>query len=355
MMRRKVRRSLSVCSGTLALLALLAGGSGPAAAQGFPTKPLRIVVGPGSDVIMRAVAQKLTAALGQQVVVEQLPGAGGVIAAQTVARAAPDGHTLLASTSSFAINDVLRSDGTVKLLSNFEPVALIAVGPGLLFANAALGAGTLQQFVSLSKAKPDSFNCASSGIGTPLHLGCEMLRTYGKADVRHVPYAGVGPAIIDLMAGRVHIMFALLSASYIQEPRIKVLAVTSKSRYAPVPDVPTVAEAGLPQLEQFRGWNGVHAAGGDRAAQRRDRQGGRRGRREGQDRVRRPRSSTRLRRQLYSLRQGRHRALDQGRHRYRCQGGVGSRSVYHSSSHGPHGMISGHFFGQQRRLFPSSF
>lgn len=237
-------------------------GIGQAAAQGFPSKPLRIVVGPGSDVIMRAVAQKMSATLGQQVVVEQLPGAGGVIAAQTVAKAAADGHTLLASTSSFAINDVLRTDGTVKLLRDFEPVGLIAVGPGLLFANAALGAATLPEFVALTRARPDSMNCASSGIGTPLHLGCEMLRTYGKADVRHVPYAGVGPAIIDLMAGRVHIMFALLSASYTQEPRIRVLAVTSKSRYAPVPNVPTVAEAGMPQLEQFRGWNGVHAPKG---------------------------------------------------------------------------------------------
>ena len=243
-------------------VALAVGPVGQATAQGFPSKPLRIVVGPGSDVIMRAVAQKMSATLGQQVVVEQLPGAGGVIAAQTVAKAAADGHTLLASTSSFAINDVLRTDGTVKLLRDFEPVGLIAVGPGLLFANAALGAATLPEFVALTIAKPDSMNCASSGNGTPLHLGCEMLRTYGKADVRHVPYAGVGPAIIDLMAGRVHIMFALLSASYIQEPRIRVLAVTSKSRYAPVPNVPTVAEAGLPQLEQFRGWNGVHAPKG---------------------------------------------------------------------------------------------
>ena len=243
--------------------ALLFGMTSEAAhAQAYPSKSLRIVVGPGSDVVMRALAQRLSPALGQQVIVEQLPGAGGVIAAQTVAKAAPDGYTLQATTSSFVINDVLRKDAGFSLLRDFEPVGLVGVGSGLLFAPASLKANTLQEFLALAKAAPDTLNCASSGIGTPAHLGCEMLATYGKVVVRHVPYNGLGPAMIDLMAGRVHLVFGLLSSSMIQDQRLKVLAATSKSRNPAAPNAPTVAEAGLPQLEQFRGWNGIHVPKG---------------------------------------------------------------------------------------------
>ena len=253
---------LRVAGATLFSAWLLAAASVAAKAQGYPSKPLRIVVGPGSDVVMRALTQRISPALGQQMIVEQLPGAGGVIAAQTVAKAAPDGHTLLATTSSFAINDVLRKDAGFSLLRDFEPVGLVGVGYGLIFAPASLKANSLPELLALAKAAPDTLNCASSGIGTPAHLGCEMLATYGKVVIPHVPYNGIGPALIDLMAGRVHVVFALVSASMVQDPRLKVLAATGKSRNTAAPNAPTVAEAGLPQLEQFRGWNGIHVPRG---------------------------------------------------------------------------------------------
>ena len=252
-----------LCGAATALLANCAPlAAVPAAAQDFPTKSIRLVVGPGPDTTARAVGAKLSAVWGQTVVVEQLPGAGGVVAAQTVAKAAPDGYTLLLTTGSYSIMQAIRPDMKLSLLEDFEPVAQIASLSFVLLAHPGLAANTLPELIKLAKDKPGTLNCASTGPGTTAHLGCEMLRTYGKVDIVHVPYNGNAPSVTDLIAGRVHVFFStgpgLVNVS---AGKLKALAVTGPARMAAAPDVPTVAEAGMPELG-FISWNGVHAPAG---------------------------------------------------------------------------------------------
>ena len=245
--------------GVAGVVALLLAGGGAAVAQVFPVKPIRLIVGPGPDIVARAIGQKLTEAWGQAVVVEQLPGAGGVIAAQTVARAPADGYTLLLTTGSYSIMQAIQPKVQFSLTRDFEPVAQIASLGFVLLAHPSVPAANADELVRFALAKPGFVNCASTGPGTTAHLGCEMLKTYAKADVVHVPYNGPGPALLDLLAGRVHIFFSPgTDFSNVKAGKLKALAVTGTQRVAAVPDVPTIAEAGWPQLS-FSSWNGVHA------------------------------------------------------------------------------------------------
>ena len=254
--------SLIQLGSAVATLLSVAALTTPAAAQEFPTRPIRLIVGPGPDTTARAVGARLSAVWGQQVVVEQLPGAGGVIAAQTVAKAAPDGYTLLLSTGSYSIMQAIRPDMKLSLLKDFEPVAQIASLSFVLLANPTLPANTLPELIKLARDKPGTLNCASTGPGTTAHLGCEMLRTYGQVDIVHVPYNGTAPAITDLIAGRVHVLFATGPGLVnVTAGKLKAIVVTGPARMAAAPDVPTMAEAGMPELG-FISWNGVHAPAG---------------------------------------------------------------------------------------------
>ena len=254
--------SLIQLGSAVATLLSVAALTTPAAAQEFPTRPIRLIVGPGPDTTARAVGARLSAVWGQQVVVEQLPGAGGVIAAQTVAKAAPDGYTLLLSTGSYSIMQAIRPDMKLSLLKDFEPVAQIASLSFVLLANPTLPANTLPELIKLARDKPGTLNCASTGPGTTAHLGCEMLRTYGQVDFVHVPYNGTAPAITDLIAGRVHVLFATGPGLVnVTAGKLKAIVVTGPARMAAAPDVPTMAEAGMPELG-FISWNGVHAPAG---------------------------------------------------------------------------------------------
>ncbi len=234
----------------------------PASAQDFPNRPIRLIVGPGPDVTARAIGAKVGAALGQPIVVEQLPAAGGVVAARTVARAAPDGYTLLLTTGSYSIMQAIQPTININLQKDFEPVAQIASLGFVLLAHIDLAANSVAELISLARDKPGVLNCASTGIGTTAHLGCEMFRTYGKIDFVHVPFKGNPPAVADLLAGRVHFFFSTGPAvSHVQAGKLKALAVTGPARMPAIASIPTMAEAGMPEMS-FISWNGVHAPAG---------------------------------------------------------------------------------------------
>jgi tripartite-type tricarboxylate transporter receptor subunit TctC len=246
------------------ILLLLAVGStlNAARAQDYPTRPVFIVVGPGPDVMARLFGQKLTETFGQQVLVDIQATAGGVVAARTVAKAAPDGHTMLLSTGVYSIMEVTRRDLPFSFLRDFEPVAEIGSLSFLLLAAPSLGVSSLADLIALARKKPGEINCASSGVGTTAHLGCERLRQAANIDIVHVPYKGAPAALVDLLAGRVHLTFSVpTAASHVKSGELRALAITGTKRIAALPDVPTVAEAGLPDLE-FGSWNGLHVPAG---------------------------------------------------------------------------------------------
>ncbi len=233
-----------------------------ATAQNYPVKPIRILVGPGPDVIARTFAQKFTDAWGQQIVIDQRPGAGGNIAAELAARAPADGYTLLVATSAFAANAILQP-GPFDLVKDFAPVALFATSPLILTVHPSVPATSVQELVTLAKARPGQLNYASTGNGTAPHLGGEMFKTAARIDLVHVPYKGAGPAIVDVMAGQIQVYFQIAPGVLgpLQSGKIRGLAVSSLQRSKLAPDLPTMAEAGYPGF-QASGWNGLVAPTG---------------------------------------------------------------------------------------------
>ena len=242
----------------VAVLFLLSG-----LAQAFPDKPVRFVVGftPGgpSDILARAVGQKLGERWGQQVVVENRPGAGGNLAAEVVAKSAPDGYTwLLGNNSILATNHALYKKLSYDPLKDFAPVALVAVQPNILVVHPDVPAKSLQELIEFLKKNPGKLNYASSGAGAAAHLAGELFKSMAGVDIVHVPYKGAQPALTDLIAGHAQLMFAT-SASvipYVKAGRLRALAVTTAQRSPSVPELPTVAQAGLPGFEATT-WHGV--------------------------------------------------------------------------------------------------
>ena len=253
-----------------ALIALACVGFVPfASAQTpYPGKPIRLVVpfpaGGTTDILAREVAQKLTEAWGQSVVVDNRPGAGGNIGSELVAKSAPDGYTLLMGTvGTHAINPSLYAKMPYDHVKDFVPVILVAGVPNVLVVNPQLPVNSLAELIAYGKANPGKLNFASSGSGTSIHLSGELFKTMTGIQMTHVPYKGSSPALTDLMGGQVQLMFDNLPSSLplIKGGKLKALAVTSAQRAAALPDTPTMAEAGLPGFEASS-WFGVLAPAG---------------------------------------------------------------------------------------------
>ena len=231
-------------------------------AQGYPTKAIKMITpyppGGPTDVLARAVSPKLSEKLGQPIVIDNRPGASGMIGADLVAKAPPDGYTILANASIHVINPSLYKDPPYDAIKDFAPVGLIAEVPLVLVVNASLGVKTVNELIAKAKAKP--LNFASSGNGSAPHLAGEGFRIATKADIQHIPYKGSGPAIADLIGGQVDMMFDSLPSSmpHIKSGRIVAIAVTTKKRSSALPNVPTVAESGVPGFDVST-WYGIWA------------------------------------------------------------------------------------------------
>ncbi len=237
---------------------------GAALAQAWPNKPIRLVVpfpaGGATDIIGRTIAQKLSAALGQQVVVDNKPGAGGSIGADIVAKAAPDGYTLLLSTSStHSIGPALNPKLPYDAFKDFLPVAHVATAPSVLVVGKDFPAASAKELIALIKKNPGQYNYGSSGIGTYPHLSAEMFKwRAGGLFAVHIPYRGTGLVITDLVAGQIAFLMdsAVSAQSHIKDGKVRALAVSGSKRSLAMPSVPTFTEIGVPGLE-FGNWFGV--------------------------------------------------------------------------------------------------
>ncbi len=258
-----IRRRLLAASG-----ALLAAPFGRAFAAGDIAggKPITLVVsypaGGGADVMARLIAPRMAEALGQPVVVDNKPGASGTLAAGQVARAAPDGSTLLLDASSFAVNPSLFDRLPYDTATAFAPLAVLALYPNVLVCTASFEAKSLADVLRLARAKAGTLAYASSGNGSAQHLAGALFESMAKVEMTHIPYRGGGPALNDVMGGQVPLFFANVASSlgHIQSGRLRALAVTSKLRSRVLPDVPSLDEAGLKGYEVLE-WNPVLAPG----------------------------------------------------------------------------------------------
>jgi len=241
---------------TLALLALTCGF---AATQDYPSRIIRVVVGPGPDLIARLFGPKITQALGQQVVIEPRPGAGGIIAAQTVATAPPDGYNLLLVTASYTINTALKTS-PYDMRKDLAPVARASTSPFILVVHPSVPAKTLAELIALAKARPGALNYASSGIGTPPHLAGELFKAMAGVDIVHVPFREANSALNAVVSGAVPMMFSISSTTMpqVDAGTVRALGVTTRAPTPLVPGIPAIAQSGLPGFE-VTGWNGFMA------------------------------------------------------------------------------------------------
>lgn len=248
-----------------ALAAASIAGYGTAAEpQAWPTKPVRLVVpyvpGGATDLVSRTVAERLTGVLGQQVVVDNRPGATGTIAFDSVAKSTPDGYTLITAADSLTLLPSVFKNITFDPRTSFAPIALMSTQPLVLAVHISTPATTVKEFIALAKAKPGTLTFASSGIGTSQHLSGELIKRMAGIDMQHVGYKGGGQAIIDLSGGQ--IPAAVLGSSTVipqmKAGRVRILAVTSKKRSAALPDVPTLAESGLTGFDVYQ-WTAMLA------------------------------------------------------------------------------------------------
>jgi tripartite-type tricarboxylate transporter receptor subunit TctC len=252
----------AACGLLLTALALTAS-----AQTAYPNKPVRIVVpyppGGPTDTAARVVFQQVAESTGQQFIIDNRPGAGGNIGAEIVARAAPDGYTLLVATTAHAINMSLFKNINYDVVKDFAPITLLTQGPLVLVATPSFPANNVRELIALAKAKPGTLNFASSGNGQSTHLSGELFNTMAGIKLSHIPYKGSAPALTDVMGGQVPLMFdTMLSAMpFVKSGKLKALAVTSTDRSPAAPDLPTIAESGLPGYSVFA-WNGLLAPAG---------------------------------------------------------------------------------------------
>ena len=249
-----LRRFLAACAIALLSTSLWA--------QSWPSKPIRMIIAfpPGgpTDLVSRVLAQKLSEQLGQQVFVDNKPGAGGNIAAELAAKAAPDGYTVFYNTSAIVIGPALYGKVNYDTLKDFAPVLLTASVPLVLVVNPQLPTRSVKEFLDLAKARTGALNYSSSGTGTITHLASAMMSTQTGIQTQHIPYKGSAPGLVDLAAGQTQFMIDTMNTvlPYVRDNRLRGLAVTSSKRSALMPELPTLAEAGLPGFEAAA-WQGI--------------------------------------------------------------------------------------------------
>jgi tripartite-type tricarboxylate transporter receptor subunit TctC len=256
--KRLMKRVIAGCAGVaFAMLSSLA------VAQAWPSKPIRYIVpfaaGGTTDILARTISEKLSVALGQPVIVENKPGAGGGVGAAEVARAAPDGYTIMGGTiSTHAINATLYSSLPYDPVKDFVAITLIARVPNMLVINNDIPAKNVAELIALMKANPGKWNFASSGNGTSQHLSGELFKGMANVQMQHIPYKGSPPALTDVMGGQVSMTFDNITTAWTlaKAGKLKALAVTTSKRSPIAPDVPTLAESGLPGYE-VGSWQGV--------------------------------------------------------------------------------------------------
>ncbi|HTP96145.1 MAG TPA: tripartite tricarboxylate transporter substrate binding protein [Burkholderiales bacterium] len=247
---------------TLALIALALAPL--CAAQSYPTRPVRMVVpfaaGGSTDIVGRTVAQKLTEALGATFIVDNRPGGSTMIGTELVAKAPPDGYTLLVVPAPFTINPSLQPKVPYDALADFTPITLINTTPLVLAVNPGVPARSVKELIALARAKPGVLNYGSSGIGGSNHLAGELFNAMARVSIMHVPYKGNAPALADLVGGHVDLVYNGLTSALplIQAGKIRALAVTGLQRSSVLPDVPTLNESGLKGFEAIA-WNGLAA------------------------------------------------------------------------------------------------
>ena len=244
------------CATLVALIAAIGAGAAPAAAQPYPSRPITLVVpfppGGSATIIARIIADKMSDALGQQIVVDNRGGAGGSIAARQVAKSAPDGTTLLlAFTGTLAVSPLIFPNVGYDPRKDFAAIGLIGMAPSVLAVNPSVPARSVADLIRIAKAAPGQIQYGSPGIGTTNHLAGELLAAMAGIKITHIPYKGTGPAITDLLGGHITMMFAPIPAAHgnVSAGMLRALGVTSLKRSNLWPDIPTVAEAGLPGFE----------------------------------------------------------------------------------------------------------
>ena len=259
------RTAIALAAGVAALVALLPGAGPAAQAADYPTRPVTLVVAfpPGgpSDVLARIIGKKLEQILGQPFVIENRPGAGGNVAAEQVARAAADGYTLLNGNNSIlATNAALYKKINFDPQADFAPISLIGSQASILVVNPDVKANSMAELIALAKANPGKINYASSGFGAAAHLAGELFKAEAKIDIVHVPYKGAGPALQDVIAGHVQMMFATSASvvGHIRSGKVRPLAVTTLKRTALLPDLPTIDELGIKGFDATT-WHGLVA------------------------------------------------------------------------------------------------
>jgi tripartite-type tricarboxylate transporter receptor subunit TctC len=256
-------KSLSALSA--ALLFTLPWAHAPVHAQAYPSRAVRIVVpfppGGTSDILARAIGQKLSEEWGQQVIADNRPGAAGNIASENVARAKPDGYTLyIITVGTHAINPAIYSKLTFDPLKDFTPITNLVNLPSVMLVHPSVPVKSVKELIALAKKRPGALQYSSAGSGAQPHLTAEMFKTMAGVDLLHVPYKGAGPQMIGLLSGEVALTFATAPSGvpYVKSRQLRALGVTSANRIAALPEVPTIAEAGVPGYEAV-GWNGMAA------------------------------------------------------------------------------------------------
>lgn len=250
------------CVGIAACFTVGAFAASGVSAQAYPAKPIRYLVpyaiGGGVDIVSRIIATRLTERLGQQVVVENRPGAGAIIGTELTAKAPADGYTMLMANIAHGANPSLHRNLPYDTEKAFAPVTLVALLPSILVIHPSLPATSVRDFIALAKARPGQLNYASAGIGSANHLTMELFKVATKTDLVHVAYKGGGPALIDLVGGHVFSIFVTIPPSlpHVRAGRLRALGISGVKRNPSLPDVPTVAEAAVPGFKVYE-WQGV--------------------------------------------------------------------------------------------------